>query len=507
MRALRLLTAVALAASCSGDSVKDADPIDDSAHLVDDTATPPALSVDVLVIGAGPAGLAAAWEAQEAGASVVVLEMDERSGGGGWYARQMFAAGTGAQAEAGIVDSPAQALAEWASFTDGGDPTDPWVIAMVEGSAGILDWLVDSFGAEVGPLVFDVGAGSVPRVHPVTIDGEAPVAGLVTATEAAVWTEHRADALVSEDGRVVGAQFTDLRTGEEGWIEAGATVVATGGFARDLDRVLADRPGLDGATVVFEHHPNAVGGGHPLLEALGVPFQNAGSFGVYVHAVEDWREPGEALWPRNLFATMIVDLEGQRVADEQAVQGFKLVESLLEAPEKRLLALYPAALFEPMRLAVPAYNWAEAGQEEEIDALELIDEGLAWRFADAADAAAHFGVDPDALTASVQRYDDLARQGTDDDFGKPGFLMVPFGADPIYVIELVAGAAKAFGGAALDEQARVLGVDGTPVPGLYAAGEVAGMLGTEAVGQGFSGSLTAVFLTGRVAGREAAAAR
>ena len=73
-------------------------------------------------------------------------------------------------------------------------------------------------------------------------------------------------------------------------------------------------------------------------------------------------------------------------------------------------------------------------------------------------------------------------------------------------MELAPGLAKAFGGVSLDEQARVIGLDGEPIPGLFAAGEVAGMLGTEAVGVGFTGSMTAVLLTGRVAGQEAAAA-
>jgi predicted oxidoreductase len=84
--------------------------------------------------------------------------------------------------------------------------------------------------------------------------------------------------------------------------------------------------------------------------------------------------------------------------------------------------------------------------------------------------------------------------------------LVAFGNDSITSVELFLGAAKAFGGAELDTEARVLDANGEIIDGLWAAGEAAGMLGTPAVGGGFSGSVAACYLTGQVAGQNAAAA-
>jgi urocanate reductase len=108
------------------------------------------------------------------------------------------------------------------------------------------------------------------------------------------------------------------------------------------------------------------------------------------------------------------------------------------------------------------------------------------------------------LEATISKYDAAGAKGKDAEFGKDAPHLQRFEGDLYYTVELCPGIAKAYGGVALDAGARVLGQDGQPIAGLYAAGEVAGMLGTSAIGQGFAGTMTACFFTGGLAGKTAA---
>ncbi len=483
--------------------------VDDSAEPVDsgtDTGEV-ALQADVLVIGSGPAGLAAAWEAREAGAVVVVLELDERAGGAGWYAGNFFGVDTSWQAILGIEDSVEDAARDWASFT-GGDGDDPWVQTLLERSAETLEWLVYEFGLEVTDVIPDPSAGQAPRVHLVGSE-ESPgaISPLVETLEDVIWTETRADRLLVDGDRVVGAEATDLKTGEAFEIFSGATVVATGGFARDLDAVEADRADLAGLEFVVEAAWTSTGAGRELLTGVDVASQNEGHFGVYVHSAADFREgfEGEAIWIPQMARSLIVTSEGHRFTNEDETRSFHLSYRLSEVPERRLLALYPVDVLTSASLALPAYNWEDAGEPEYLSVDVVVEGGGALSFDTPAALAGELDMDPDVLQATFELYEQHVADGVDGQFHKSPEYLVSFGEDPIILFELLPGAAKAFGGAELDPAARVLDIDGNVIPGLYAAGEVAGMLGTAAVGEGFSGSITACYLTGRIAGQEAAA--
>lgn len=470
-----------------------------------ETMPDPIASVDVLVIGAGAAGLSAAWEAREAGATVLVIEASDTAGGNGRYAGNLFAVDTALQAAAGIDDSVELALSEWAAITDGGDPSDPTVQAFVEGSADTLAWLEDTFDIAADNLGSDYTVGSVLRIHAVGVSGTdvPPTDPLVAALSAQIWLEAPAGSFVLDEGEVTGVTLANV---PDAWVRGRAVVVATGGFARNVSRLLEDRPELDETGYVAEMGPTATGGGHALLEALGADFHNAGRFGVYVHALVDYRPgyEGEALWPKNLASTVIVDSTGTRVDNEQNTQGFRVYDRLLDTPDRRLFAIWPGSLFASANLLVPAYNWSTAGVSESLAMSSAVAAGYATVYTDAAALADGAGFDEATITATIARYEELVVAGEDADHGKMASYLVGFGDDPIGYTELVPGAAKSFGGVRTDELGRVLYADGSAVPGLYAVGEVAGMLGTDAIGGGLSGSVGACYYMGRVGGQQAA---
>ncbi|MCB9778895.1 MAG: FAD-binding protein [Alphaproteobacteria bacterium] len=470
----------------------------------------PDLAVDVLVIGGGAAGLAAAWEASEAGATVLIVEREEILGGSGRYARNALGAGTPWQAAAGVVDSPELLLGEWAALT-GGDPDDPWIHRLAHDSAETLEWLED-VGVEIEGPGRDPTVGETPRMHTLAQgDPEGPTGPLAEALGDLAWTNTEAVALRVDRGaagRVVGAFVEDLETGETVEIAAGATVVATGGFARDPDRVEAARPELAGVLWVFEAAFSSDGGGHPLLEALDVAWQNPGAVGTYTHSTADLRPgyEGEAMLVPELGRSMIVDHTGRRVTDESEIFGFALIETLLATDDQRLWAILPDSTWHSSGGLSFHRMLTEGGDvARDLTPGEMEEAGMAIAADDAAGLADRLGMDAAVLAGSLARYDEHCAVGADRDFGKSVDYLWPFQDFRLVAVELSPGAAKSFGGASIDEQTRVLDTDGAPIPGLYAAGEVAGMLGTPAVGRGFSGSITSVYLTGRVAGQQAAA--
>lgn len=480
----------------------DTDPFEAlSAQLVQ-----PSLRVDVLIIGAGASGMAAALEAQAQGADVLLLEMSEAPGGGALYASNFLLVDTVAQRAVGLEDSPEKALSDWARLSPGGDPSDPVVQDYLEGTIELADWFHQELGAQVVGPFGDSDEGQIPRIHNVRVAGEeTPGPALVERVANYTWTHHRADALVTVGERVVGAEFTDLRTGETGWIAADATVVATGGFARNLDEVLGQRPDLSGLSLLFEIHPAAIGSGRGLLEQVDAATQNEGHVGVYVHAAEDPRQgmESEAIWLSHLSDTLIVDAEGQRRFSEEEVFSFGMEARLLEAGGQRLWAIYPKMIWEQAYGYIPKYNAPTEEASWTLSLLEYEALGGGARYSSLQEASEAEGISLQTLGETVSRYNSLASSGQDSDMGKPASSLVPV-QEEFVMVELKGGLAKCFTGVALDARGQVLGEDGEHIPGLYAAGEVAGMLGVPAVGSGFEGSISAVYWSGRRAGAAAA---
>lgn len=470
-----------------------------------DTAEDPDLpteTVDVLVIGSGPAGLAAANMASGAGKTVRILEKESMPGGSGWYAGRYFGVGTRFQQLIGVNDTAEAALADWPRLSGGGE-VDDHVRQLVQRSKDVIEWLVGDLGSEVSNVGTEPGQDPVPRMHDIGAEEEGPVQVLVDRLNDRLTLDTVGTEIVFEDGRAVGCRYEGTLTGETGWIAADAVVVASGGFARNLEKVLEDRPEFADVPYLVEMGFPADGGGIPLLAGAGAQWQNRGAMGFYAHSIVDPDRPGETLWPLGIQYGVFVDLTGHRVADEESMTGFLLVDTLLASPEQRLLAVIPEVELDP-ELTVPRYNVGE-GDAESVSVQSLVDRGVIREFSDVHAMAVGLGIDPDTVDATFARYESLAIAGDDADFHKSASALRPFGTQHVYVLELRPGAAKSFSGFAVDLQGHVTDAAGQPIPGLYAAGEAVGMLGSPGAGRGFSGSITAVYLTGIIAGENAVA--
>ena len=486
---------LALLLGCTGPVSPDAAPLDTSVFDTDDRGLDlsieqvgprvdeasvertPIATVDVLVIGGGVAGMAAMIEAQSLGAQALLIEREGALGGAAYYATAgaMLFSGTPIQEDAGIADGPAVLLADWSSMT-GGDPGDDWVARYAEDNVPmVFDWLID-MGATFSLSDELQDGDSQPRMHLLNGAGVGLV-GLLAGRipSASVMLGSEATALVMGSDGLEGALLSG-GDGTEVFIAASSVVVATGGFLRDLSLVSWADPALDTAAVWMSSSPGADGSGHRMLDALGADWRNPSAIGTYAHGVPDVYEPGEENVLGTIDEALWVNTDGEVFLSSVPLNSYRTGQAVIEQPGQLAWAIFegddrPAdtAFFDPV---VPP------GTEP---SLVTVDALLAAKMAFEGDT-------PAALAAAAGL----------------STLSLPDAVSPLLAVRIAPVLAKSFGGIAVDGDSRVL-AGGAPLPGVYAAGELTGMAGGSLVGEyGFTGSLSAVLLSGRVAGQAAA---
>lgn len=465
-----------------------------------DTAEPPLATVDVLVIGAGAGGLAAASAAKDGGASVLVLEREATAGGATLHAANFWAAGTSWQSASSIVDSPALALAEWEATT-GGSASDPAVIEFVESSAAVLEWIA-SLGVTftLSPNV-SADTGSLPRTHSLDTTGAVPPPIILLASSLSDEIRYGTSAteLVLEGNAVVGVRTQD-ESGTTGWIRATSVVIATGGFTRNDAMVLGAVPELASFTTWYESFPGMDGNGISMATAATAATQNLDHIGLYSHAVEDLKvgEP-EVMVLVGLDSSLVVDAAGNRVTDERAFGSVSMGRRYLD--EGPFYALFDDSGWASVNFQGRGFNYStdiEAMQASgvEYEAAHFVASGNTGE-----EMASILGINPDGVATTIASYNADAAAGIDTQFGKPAQYLRPLSDPPFRGVPLVLGRAKSFGGLATDVDGRVTNAEGAIIPGLYAAGEACGFLGTPAMGYGLNGSVTAAWWSGLRAGR------
>ncbi len=442
------------------------------------------LKADVLVIGAGTAGMPCAIEAATAGAAVLVVEKASDVGGTLWLSGgQLSAGGSRLQAERGIVDSVQQHYADILRI--GGEPIDKALARRAaELAPHTVDWLQDlgfPFDPACPALVPDHEYYSVPRTY------WGPDAGLsVLNTLRKPWDRLLAsgairvelatavvDLLVNE-GQVVGAVLENER-GEHHRVQANSTVLTTGGYAANPGLFAELTPAAP--PLVTHAREASTGDGIELARRLGARVRNRdvyvpslGGFKAEVGPgrIGDWRE-GWALIssarmraPREIF----VDQRGQRFINEDEISNDRREHHVRALPGEVFWAVFDrAALFEGDCLIM---GW-------ENDRMEVAAEqgAFCWR-ADTISGLAHkAGIDPDGLAASVADYNAAVDRGRDP-LGRanPDY---PVTRPPYYAFRLQGCSVLTWAGLAVDDQLQVLQEQERPIPGLYAAGEVLGM--------------------------------
>ena len=451
------------------------------------------VSCDVLVIGAGAAGLVAALRAQEAGASVIVLERDAApSGSTGLSAGLIPAAGTRIQRAAGLEDSREAFAAD--ILAKSGHQADPQqVAALVDAVAKAIDWLAAEHG--LGFTVIDnftYPGHSACRMHGLPErSGLALVDVLARRVEAAeidLICSARASALLrASDGRIAGCEIT-RPDGQAELIGAGAVVLACNGYGGNRELVGLHIPALADA-LYFGHAGNQ---GEAVLwgQALGAELRH----------LSGHQGHGSVAHPHGIlitWATMTqggfqVNSEGRRFSDES--HGYsEQAGPVLAQPGGVVWSVFDA------RIADIADQFEDFRQARAQGALVTAP--------DVSALAAAIRLPEAALVETFAAVDSLKASGGRDEFGRSFAGVAPL--QPPYCAVKVTGALfHTQGGLVVDGRGAVLRPGGAAIPGLYAAGGAAcGVSGPDPSGYLSGNGLLSAVGYGYLAGQAAADAR
>ncbi|HEY7222501.1 MAG TPA: FAD-binding protein [Micromonosporaceae bacterium] len=463
--------------------------------------------VDVLVVGAGMAGVSAALEAHAAGARVLVIDRGGRltctsaMAGGHFY----LGGGTPVQRATGWDDTP-DAMAAYLRATL---PTcDPEKIRLyAQGSVEHFGWLEAlgfSFERSYYPEKRVVQPGTfglmftgnekcwpfkeiatpAPRGHKPPIPGDmgaaALVVGLALDKLAGAGVEVRyetgATALVADGARVVGAAWK--RFDEAGHIRAGAVVLAAGGFVMNQEMLEQYCPDL----AVVQTKGMALGNTHD--DGLGIRLGQ--SVGGVTENMDKTFLTGPFYPPAEALRGIVVNRDGQRIVNEDAYHS-RTTAAVFRQPDR---AAY--LIFDSATMVEPRYRFQPL-----IDGWETVEE-----------MEEALGIPVGNLARTLAEYNKHAANGVDPQFHKASEWVVPLDQGPWGAYDLTPGqcfyAGFSVGGLRVNLDGQLLAADAAPIPGVYAAGACAATLAVDGDGYASGTQLGAASFFGRRAGRHAA---
>lgn len=462
---------------------------------------------DVLIVGGGSSGLPAAIFAAERGARVLLLDAAPQLGGTLWVASgQMSAAGTRLQREKGIDDTPDAHFEDVMRISRG--TANPGLVRLaVDHAAETFDWLMEQglapmpdhpvegwghepyrerryyWGAEGGISVKNVLVPLVER-H--------AASGAIT-----VKLEHEVTALEMDDGGAVTGVVARNAASELCRFHAVSTVLTTGGYAGapDLFEQLSGYPQYNAAP-----YPFARGAGLKLGQSAGGWLRGFDkvycNFGT-LFDTDDF--PARMLARPETFPErrapweIYVNSDGQRFVREDIRSVDAREMALLDQPGRRYWIVFDQAILD----AAPPLiiDWT---REDMVAAFDR--DGPAFSRADTVEALAEAaGIDPAGLRRAIEGFNYGVITG--NDFLGRTHAPLPIGEGPFYAIRMQGCSISSTVGLAVDDSLRVIREDGTPIAGLYAAGELLGS--SQTMGKAAAGGMmvTPAMTFGRLLGQ------
>ncbi|MCV7757414.1 flavocytochrome c [Pluralibacter gergoviae] len=440
-------------------------------------------SYDVVVVGSGGAGLAAAIQAHDEGASVLIVEKMPTIGGNTIKASAgMNAAETRFQRVKGIQDSKELFYAE--TLKGGGNKNNPELLQrFVENAPEAIEWL-----ARRGIMLNDItttGGMSIDRTHRPR-DGSAVggylISGLVRNVNKRgidVMLDTEVDEILFDGGEVRGVRLlTDEK--EVITVQAKSVVVATGGFSANSQMVVKYRPDLEG--FVTTNHKGATGGGIALLEGIGANTVDMGE--IQIHPTVEQNTSYLISESIRGGGAILVNQQGERFYNEMSTRD-KVSAAIIALPEH-----YAYIVFDEH---VRAKNRA---------ADEYIAKGLVTSASSPRELAATLGLEEDAFLATLERYNGFVAKQHDDDFGRTTALRAPINEGPFHAIRIAPGVHHTMGGVTVNTRTEVLNARQQVIPGAFAAGEVVGGIhGGNRIG---GNAVADIIIFGTLAGHQAA---
>lgn len=461
------------------------------------------VDADVVVVGAGGAGMTAAITAAAEGKSVVVLESQSMVGGnsvratGGMNAAKTVYQDENEFGESAGVEKTLKTAAEkyadnetitalaktvseqWAAYQ--ANPTgyfdsvelmeldtmiggkginDPELVeTLCANSADAIDWL-DEHGITLHN-VSSFGGASVKRIHrPVNAEGKTVSVGsymiplLQENCEKAgvkmMLDTTATEILTDANGAAVGVKATGA-SGETVTVNAKAVVLATGGFGANLDMVVKYKPELKG--FMTTNAPGIQGQGIEMAQAIGAATVDMDQ--IQIHPTVEANTAALITEGLRGDGAILINEEGKRFIDEV---GTRDVVSAAEIAQ------------------TGSYSWLVVDQAM-ADASGVIQgyikKGYTVTGATYEELGKAMGVDAAAFAETMEKWNGYVEAKNDPDFGRTSFAN-PLNTAPYYAVKVTAGVHHTMGGLKINANTEVLNEKGEVIPGLFAAGEVTG---------------------------------
>jgi fumarate reductase flavoprotein subunit len=412
------------------------------------------LETDVVVIGAGGAGMTAAIDLKNAGINVIIVEKMPMVGGNTIKATGgMNAAETSVQAKLGIEDTVEQFVED--TMTGGYNVNNKdLVTVMAENSADAIDWL-DSIGAPLPEVSFSGGATN-KRIH--RPEGGAGVGAYLVekfsnnldSLGIEVMLNTTATEILSENGAVTGIKAEG--NGADYTIHAKAVILATGGFGANEDLYTKYRPELKG--YVTTNTPGATGDGIVMAEAIGANLVDIEQ--IQTHPTVEQTTSIMITESVRGGGAILVNQEGKRFTNELLTRD--VVSDAIVKQEGNYSYIIFDQLLRDNLSAIEKY--VENNITQQADTIEEL--------------AGLIGADSTTLTETLMTWNEAVASKNDKEFGRTTGMDNDISKGPFYAIKVAPGVHHTMGGVEINTSAEVIATTGTPIPGLFAAGEVTG---------------------------------
>ena len=473
-----ILTAVEEAVTLAGGDVNalKAAPGEETAAAEDEE-----LTVDVVVLGGGAAGIGAAANAKDAGASVLLLEKQSHLGGNTLLSGGLiYATGTSFQKEAGVEDSVEALVEYWQTRAEGHANADLLTL-VAEKSSETIEWLQAGGVVLTGPGT--AGTSPVPRMQSTNVGGSGfilPMTETIKAKGVEIRLDTPAVGLLTDDAGAVIGVLAQAADGHKVTVHAKSVVIATGGYDGNQEMMRKYSPSY--ADEFMYANVGNTGDGIRFAMELGADT-------VFHDGIIGLRgtRPTSFADPLNGFVWMpylMVNQFGERFTNETL--DYPILHSrLVESGTHHSFMIFDGTQGSHDMFA------------------QLIDEGYVFEADTLEELAEKTFMDKDTFLKTVARYNEL--KGREDaDFGKDASAMTGVGDGPYFALRIRPATIGTLGGIKIDLDMHVLRKDGTVIPNLYAAGACAN---GEFFYREYPASGTSImmcFTTGRIAGTNAA---
>ena len=428
-------------------------------------------AIDILIVGAGNAGIPAAIQAADLGANILLVDKNAFVGGmlnisGG----HISGANTKMQIAKGIEDSPSLHYRDAMRMGRYKNNSELLKLA-VDNAAAMIDWLAE-IGVEFTPespfFEDDHEHYSAAR----TYMGPEYARSLLKPLKAEL--QRRIDKgqvtlqlnttvnqlLQDDDGQVLGAVATD-ESGQKLRILAKAVIMASGGYGASDTLKKKYNPKIVGSKVVCL--PHATGDGIVMAEKVGAKLSNMDVFVSFPGAV-DGSSGRLQHAPKHFTEGIWVNSHGERFVNEQTLNPDERERAFLDQSDFGFSYIFD----HHVRETNPGIlGWDHRRMQQEIS------KGIVWQAYTIEELAGKIGVNPKALKTTVARYNQSVALGIDSDYGREK-LTRPLSTAPFYSVPITGSILISHGGIAVNHLLQAVDTHGRSIEGFFAVGETIG---------------------------------